>query len=78
MAKYKRRWVELTTATLVYCPTQLDVLTGQLQVFAVADMIWVRAEADTKFQVGVCRTGGTAAWSVTRLQSGQQPHLGAV
>jgi len=36
---------------MVYAPSQQDTLTGQIQVFAIADMLWVKPEADTKFQV---------------------------
>lgn len=50
-AKYKRRWVEVTAATVVYAPSQQDVLTGNIQVFATADMLWIKPEADTKLQV---------------------------
>lgn len=50
-AKYKRRWVEITADTMVYAPSQQDALTGQIQVFAIADMVWVKPAADTKFLV---------------------------
>lgn len=50
-AKYKRRWVEVTADTVVYAATQHDALTGHIQVFAIGDMLAVRLEADTKFQV---------------------------
>lgn len=50
-AKYKRRWVEVTADTMVYAATQQDALTGHIQVFAIGEMMAVRPEADTKFQV---------------------------
>lgn len=50
-AKYKRRWVEVTEHTFVYSPSQQDALTGRCSVFAVGDMVWVKADGDTKFMV---------------------------
>lgn len=50
-AKYKRRWVEVTEHTFVYSPSQQDALTGRCSVFAIGDMMWVKADGDTKFMV---------------------------
>jgi hypothetical protein len=58
-AKYKRRWVEVTEHTFVYSPSQQDALTGHCSVFAIGDMVWVKADGDTKFMV---RGGPAAAW----------------
>ena len=43
--------MEVTADTFIYAPSQQDALTGHIQVFAIADLVWVKPEADTKFQV---------------------------
>jgi hypothetical protein len=53
-AKYKRRFVEVTADTLLYAESQQHVHTGRIRVFAVADLVAVRAEGELKFQVSGC------------------------
>ena len=55
-AKYKRRWVEVTSETLAYGASPQDVRSGGgggARVYSARDLLWVRAEeGGAKFTVG--------------------------
>jgi hypothetical protein len=55
--KYKRRWVEVTEATLSYAASRRELIAGEhAAVFRVRDLLWVRPEegSDSKFTVCSC------------------------
>lgn len=57
--KYGRRWVDICRDTLVYARTHSDMAAGNIQVFAMHELAWVRKEGTAKFVVRLaCRPLG--------------------
>lgn len=72
--KWKRRWVQLTSATLVYSNSVEDAAAGRLQVFSMHECAAVRREGDAKFTVGAhCSRGWAPAQRWARACAGAQP-----
>lgn len=58
--KYTRRWVEVTPDTLAYSTSPSEIAAGNIQVFSMRDLAWVRKEGTSKFTVS--RVWGICAW----------------
>ena len=43
--------MELTDETFAYGASQQDLRTGRARIFAVQELLWVRAEEECKFTV---------------------------
>jgi hypothetical protein len=62
--KYARRWVELAVHTLCYAKTHTDIAAGNIEVFAMHELMSVRKEGTSKFTVSTRRQAGgvVLAW----------------